>query len=356
MLPTGSQRFDAARIERLVRAWPWLSSPRIEPLAGGLIHETWRLSDDAGEFILQRVSPVFSSGVHENVAAVTAHLAARGVPTFELLATSDGGWLWHDEGADHRLMTRLPGRAFETCPGPAAARSAARVLARFHAALADFDAPLAGLGFPYCEPERSFAAFERALSEHAAHPLHTEVSKLAPRIQAARAEAAPLGALPQRVIHGDLKFSNVLFVETPGRTGPGEAHALIDLDTVLRRPIHHDLGDAWRSWCNRRPEDDPEAELDLEVFGAVARGYLDALELELAPDEHASLAGALERVALELAARFATDALEERWWSFDATRYARSGLHQLDRARGQLSLHDQAVEARPRIEALLGLR
>jgi Ser/Thr protein kinase RdoA (MazF antagonist) len=355
MSPSDRAAPGAAFVEGLVRAWPRLSNPVIEPLSGGLIHQTWQVSDPAGEFILQRVSDVFSPAVHENVATVTAHLSRHGVPTFELQRTAEGGLLWREAGADHRLMTRLPGRAFEICGGPAPARSAARAVARFHSALADFAAPLAGLGFAFCEPERSHAALDRALVEYRAHPLHGEVAQLAARIARARSRQADAGALPVRVIHGDLKFSNVLFCEVPGVALPGEAHALIDLDTVLRRPLHHDLGDAWRSWCNRRPEDDPEADLDLGVFAAVGEGYLEALGFELEPAEHASLADALERVALELAARFATDALEERWWSFDATRYARSGLHQLDRARGQLSLHDQARDARRAIRESLGL-
>ena len=156
------------------------------------------------------------------------------------------------------------------------------------------------------------------------------------------------------MIHGDLKFSNVLFVPSASSPPPGDAHALIDLDTVLRRPIYHDLGDAWRSWCNRRPEDDPEAELDLEVLEAAAGGYLAALAFDLGADERSSLERALESLALELAARFLTDALEERWFGFDADRYARSGLHQLDRARGQLSLYVQARDARKRIRQSLG--
>jgi len=331
---------------QLAAAFPVLTSPRLERLEGGLLHETFAIEDRGGRFILQRVADAFSPDVHANVDAVTAHLAARGEPTFRLQRTADGRLLWEHEGTAHRLMTRLPGRAFETCPGPDAARSAAAAMARFHSALADFDAPLAELGFAYREPEKSFAALAAAVATHADHPHHAEVARLAARIEAARADWPPEVDLPVRVIHGDLKFSNVLFEG-------GEAVALVDLDTVLRRPLYHDLGDAWRSWCNPRPEDDPAAELDLAVFEAVATGYLEALSFTPTPPERRSFDHALERLSLELAARFATDALEESWFAWDPNRFPRSAPHQLLRATGQLTLHDQAKQATPTTTAFL---
>lgn len=323
-----------------------LSSPRLEPLSGGLLHQTWAVHDPGGAFILQRVADAFSPAVHDNVEAVTKHLARRGAATFELIRTGEGGILWRDDECDHRLMTRLPGEAFEVCPAPELARSAAAALARFHSALADFETPLAGLGFAYREPDVSFAALERALREHVDHPFHTEVATLASQIGELRAAWPLLGELPARVIHGDLKFSNVLFID-------GEAHALIDLDTVLRRPLYHDLGDAWRSWCNPRPEDDPEARLDLDIFEASAAGYLEALSFELTTPERDSLTTALERVALELSARFATDTLQETWFGWDPARFKRSADHQLLRAKAQLNLANLAKQAHPRIQATL---
>ncbi len=340
---------DFAR--RLAAAWPVLASPRLTSLSGGLLHRTWAVDDDEGAFILQRVADAFSPAVHENVEAVTAHLAARGEPTPTLLRTVEGELLWRDGGADHRLMTRLPGRAFETCPSPDAARSAAAVMARFHTALADFDAPLAELGFAYREPDVSFDALDAAVARHRDHPMHAEVAAMARRVEEARAGWPPLGDLPVRVIHGDLKFSNVLFVADA--SGRDVAHALVDLDTVLRRPLYHDLGDAWRSWCNGRPEDDPEARLDLAIFEAAALGYLEALGFSPTEPERRSFELALQRVALELAARFATDALEERWFGWDESRFARSAEHQILRARGQLDLYEQAMAARGEMRAIL---
>ena len=50
---------------------------------------------------------------------------------------------------------------------------------------------------------------------------------------------------------------------------------LIDLDTI-GRSLAFELGDAWRSWCNRTGENNPMAALDLQVFGASLDGTVRA--------------------------------------------------------------------------------
>ena len=54
----------------------------------------------------------------------------------------------------------------------------------------------------------------------------------------------------------------------------------------------------------------------------------------------------LERVSLELCARFAADALDESHFAWDSEAFPTAGEHNLYRARGQLSLHHQARETR----------
>jgi hypothetical protein len=156
-------------------------------------------------------------------------------------------------------------------------------------------------------------------------------------------------------VHLDLKFNNVLFRSAKPGGDPTDACCLIDLDTLSRMPLWVELGDAWRSWCNRRPEYEPEAELDPGVFEASAGAWLDAVELELGRPELESLAHGIERLSLELCSRFAADALQEQYFGWNAERFASAGEHNLNRARGQLSLHTQAREARAaRLRFLLG--
>ena len=54
----------------------------------------------------------------------------------------------------------------------------------------------------------------------------------------------------------------------------------------------------------------------------------------------------LDWVSVELAARFAADALNESYFGWDATRFPGRGEHSLLRARGQFSLHAAVIAAR----------
>lgn len=324
------------------------------PLGGGLLHASWAVHSARGEFVTQRVNPVFAPAIHENIAAVSAHLATRGCPTISLCKTADAG-LFVDtaSGERWRLMHRLPGVTFETCGRSEQARAAGVAVGEFQSALEDFDRPLAPIGFPFHDTDHHLAELREAIAAHGDHPRAGDVSALATKVFEAVEAYRPPPGLPLRVVHGDLKFSNVLFA---GREAPAcdRAVALIDLDTVCRLPIYFDMGDAWRSWSNRRAEDAPEADLDPAIFVAAAEGYRARLSVALGEAERRSLERALENVALELCARFATDVLRERYFAWDDTRFASSSEHNWARARGQWSLYEQARETEA--ERLLPLR
>ena len=333
-------------IDRVLAAYPVLTNPEVRPLSGGLINRSFALWDAGGEYVLQRMNPIFSPRIHDNIAAVTEHLQRKGVSTGRLVPTATGRHFFETgEGGRWRLLTRQPGFSFDVCASAEQARTAGAAVALFHSALADLGAELHPLGFPYHDTPLHLQQLRDALRLHRGHRLHPEVAELGEEMFRAARAWRDLSALPRRVIHGDLKFNNVLFA---GQLPPARDRALslIDLDTLSRMPLYFDLGDAWRSWCNRRGEDEPEAELDSELFRAAAEGYLGSLSLELGADELDSLAEGLERISLELAARFAADALNESYYAWDAERFAAAGEHNLVRARGQFSLHAQALETR----------
>ena len=88
------------------------------------------------------------------------------------------------------------------------------------------------------------------------------------------------------------------------------------------------------------------ASLDLEILGASLRGYVAGLGRALTADERRGLLLGVEWVSLELAARFAADALFESYFGWDATRFPGRGEHNLVRARGQWSLHEALLATR----------
>jgi len=328
-------------IRRVLSAYPGLSSnAQVEAISSGLINQSFSVSDNGVECVLQRVNQIFRAEIHQNIQAVSEHLHGQGFATPRLLPTRAGDFFVELEAEGRwRLMTRLPGTTYDACGSPERARSAASLVARFHGALSDLTHEFEPLGFPFHDTRAYRSQLASALQRHREHRFAKDVAEIAAVVTAGFRAFLDLHEQPLRAGHGDLKFNNILFVEQ-------QASALIDLDTLSRLPLALELGDAWRSWCNRPGEDSAEADLDLDVFRAAAAGYLDSSPLELAAPELESLVVALDYISLELAARFATDALEECYFGWDEQRFESDAEHNLLRARGQLSLYRQAEQTR----------
>jgi Ser/Thr protein kinase RdoA (MazF antagonist) len=284
---------------------------------------------------------------------VTEHLVARGLVTPRLLLADDGRpWVDLGERGVWRVMTRVPGVSFDASRGPGQIRAAAGLLARFHGALQTLEHTFVAMRAGVHDTPAHLRHLERMLDEHVADPLHGEVASLAHAIFARVEALPPLTDLPARIVHGDPKLANVLFAGTEGEAAE-RAVAWIDLDTVGPMPLHLELGDAWRSWCNVAGEDDREARFDLDVFEASLVGYAEACTLDLRGEEREALVHGLEWITLELSARFAADALARSYFGWDRSRFASAGEHNLVRARGQWSLHERAVALRSERAALI---
>jgi Ser/Thr protein kinase RdoA (MazF antagonist) len=328
----------------------------IARIAGGLINRSYVVTrGDGGRAVLQAVSAIFPPEMHGNIAAVTERLAAAGLVTPRLLPTGDGRpYLIAPDGGLWRLLTYVEGVSFDVVGGAEQARAAGELVGRFHAALDGLDHAFVGMRLGVHDTPRHLARLEEAVATHAGHRLIAEVRPLADAIRTGAAALPPLPALPPRICHGDLKFNNILFA---GRVPPGDTRAvcLIDLDTVGPQSLAYELGDAWRSWCNRAGEDSLQATLDLQIMTASLRGYVTGLGRALDAGERRGLLLGVEWVSLELAARFAADALFESYFGWDATRFAGRGEHNLLRARGQWSLHEALLAARAARAAALDL-
>jgi hypothetical protein len=107
-------------------------------------------------------------------------------------------------------------------------------------------------------------------------------------------------------IHGDTKLDNFLFSR---RTG--QVKALVDLDTIMPHTWLADWGDMVRSLVNvagEKESDLSRVQVDMEIYGAVARGFLDTAR-EVTPAEIELMVPAVEVIALELGIRFLADYL-----------------------------------------------
>ena len=336
----------------LLDAWD-LADAKVEPITRGLINVTHAVESRSGaRFVLQRVNPIFDVRIHENLLAVTEHLARAGLDTPRLVPTR-AGTLTHAHEGVWRLLTRVEGVGFDALADVRQAEAAGDFVGRWHAALRDLDHEFVGLRVGVHDTPRHLDKLRGALDQHQGHRLYGEVEPLGHALLDAAALLDALPALAPRIAHGDLKINNLLFVDASPHA---HARALIDLDTVGPMHLAHELGDAWRSWCNpARGEDRLDASFDVDRFAASLAGWLRGSDESPSADERAALLLGPEWISLELATRFAADALDESYFGWSPERYASRGEHNLARARGQWALHRAIMQTRAQRARLLGL-
>jgi Ser/Thr protein kinase RdoA (MazF antagonist) len=313
----------------------------------GLMNPTWYVSARSGAaLVLQRVNPIFSAEVNVDIAAVTEHVAAKGLVTPRLVPTNDGAlWLEHD--GVWRVLTRIDGVCHDALARPTQARAAGTIVAEFHRAVSDLDHRFRNRRLGVHDTERHLSNLREALVEHRAHRHFDVVEPLAERVLEAAAALPPLPALPDRIVHGDPKISNLLFAH-----GADRALCLIDLDTLAHMPVVLELGDALRSWCNPATEDAASARFVRPFFDAAIDGYAAAAQGFLTPAEWGAIPRGALTITVELAARFCLDALRESYFGWNRQRYASSSAHNQARVHGQLllaaSIREQLAELEDR--------
>lgn len=335
-----------AEARRALAAWQ-LEAASLTPLAGGLINATFRVdAGDGRRAVLQRLHPVFDPAINLNLERVTEVLAAQGLVTPRLLRTADARAWVTLEGRHWRLLSFVDGTSTEAVDSPARAEAAGALLGRFHLALAAFADALPCVRPPVHEPARHFAALAAARARHPTHRLAAAVAAIDEDIIELYATLPPIPTQPLRLVHGDPKISNLLFA--PDGTG----RCLLDLDTLAHAPLAYELGDAFRSWCNPGAEDAAAASFAAALFEAALGGYASAGRRFMTARERAAVVPATAAIALELSARFAADALEERYFGWAPARWPARGEHNLARARNQLAAARDLLAQRTTLEAL----
>ena len=304
---------------------------KVDRISDGLIHQTYKIESMAGDFVLQRLHALLGTAeIGQDFLAVTTHLNDERFPAPEAVLTSGGEVLVHDGEHNWRMQTYIDGRAYSKLDDPVMAKEAGAMYARLHKALAGMDYEFQS-ELKLHETKKIFEEFQQTLKEWEGEKmleegLRDEVDFLLEHLPK---QFLPED-LPQRVIHGDPKISNVLFKD-------GEAVGVIDLDTCNRHTVLVDIGDAFRSWCGKE-EDDPENTFNLELFEAGWRGYVDGAGDFLTDEERALVPQAIACITLELATRFFKDVFDDAYFGWDSARYKSRREHNLARAHGQMAL------------------
>ena len=327
---------DDQTIHEILSAWR-LKASSVSPLGTGLINQTWKVDSERGEFVLQCLNAIFPASVNHDVAAVTQHLARSLTNTPELIPTPDGQSCVERNRRHWRLMSFIPGRVLDHISEPVHASAAGAMLARFHAGLTDLKHEFTNPRRIH-EPRRHLENLRRALAAHDSHEFHAPVADCAADIFRETALIPEIPDLPDQVVHGDPKINNFIFDDT------GHAICMVDLDTVGPGSLLFELGDAFRSWCNPSGEDNSETRFDLNLFGHGFTGYVRELPQAVTRETWPAVVSATRMISLELAARFAADALEDSYFGWNSERFGSRSEHNLVRANGQLALAKSLAE------------
>ena len=137
--------------------------------------------------------------------------------------------------------------------------------------------------------------------------------------------------LPIRITHNDTKINNVMLNKETN-----EGQCVIDLDTVMPGTVLYDFGDMVRTSTSPVEEDENDitkVTMRLDIFEALAKGYLEELAEVLTELEISNLIYGAKVIVYEQAIRFLTDYLMND--AYYSTSYPE---HNLIRTRTQLAL------------------
>ncbi|HEX4454852.1 MAG TPA: aminoglycoside phosphotransferase family protein [Kofleriaceae bacterium] len=342
-------------VAEVAGAWGWRPE-QISPLAGGLINQTFCARDEHGVPVaaVQCLHPIFGADVNLDLDAVTTHLAARGMATPRLLYTLDARPYVEHAGRVWRATTWVPGESISAIPDESWARAGGELVGRFHRAVADlvYDYKFVRAGVH--DTQRHLAKLAEVAERSDAERSDAERSDvhredLVREILDASRELPAMPELPRRHVHGDLKISNLIF--SPN-VAPVRGIALVDLDTLGKGTLAFELGDAMRSWCNPHGEDAGRVKLEVPLFAAAIGAFREVADSITTGAERRGIVVGLETVCVELAARFAVDVFEDRYFGWDPSRFSSRRAHNLVRAAGQLALAREVRAARDELLAI----
>ncbi|MEI6789905.1 MAG: phosphotransferase [Myxococcaceae bacterium] len=321
----------------ILKAWARLNYESIEPILTGLINQTYLVKTQTGSYILQKLHSVFAPEVNKNILAVTDYLASQNFLTPRLIKTDSGElWVLEEDNSCWRLLSFIEGQSFDQLTSSEAAYSAGQLVGQFHKTLFDFKYDYAAVRKNVHDTPGYLKRLAENLKQHTKHAFFKRVEPIATQLIQQASQIPNLWNLPNRHSHGDLKISNLLF--------EGEkAICLIDLDTLGKMPWPIEMGDAFRSWCNLKGENQSQSNFDLNIYHAALQGYQEQVWDCWSEPEREALLDGIRLIPLELCARFLNDIFDDSYFSWDIKRFKSRAEHNWVRAMGQWSLYEDIL-------------
>lgn len=316
----------------------------LSPINNGLINATYLLEDrDRGEkFILQKINQhVFRQPevIVKNHLMINEILRSNDyqfqiiepIPslTHQLLVKDENDEPWRMLSFVENSIT------FLTAPSLQTAFEAAKAFSYFLSVVNTENLPAIEESLPdFLNFEKRITDYKKALENAAPHlkenaKAEIEITNQLISLPDHWIEMEKSNQIPKRIIHADVKISNILF---------NQNHiplAVIDLDTMMISTILYDFGTMIQSYTNTTHEDDGSAENNFnpEMYKVVKDGFLFYLKEKLAPEESAHLDYAAQVAIYIQEVRFLTDYLNGS--TYYSIKYPE---HNLDRTKNQLEL------------------
>ena len=259
--------------------------------------------------------------------------------TLNLLFARSGRCFYLSPEGDYWRAYRFVGDAhiINIATRPGQAYEAGRAFGCFQKHLSDLEASSLHETIPFFHhTPRRFSRFKEVLAGDACGRAAEAQDAIAfaldrESMTAIITDALADGRLPLRITHNDTKINNILFDDSTGK-----AICVIDLDTTMPGSSLYDFGDMVRTTTSFAPEDERDlskVRLEMEMFRALAGGYLAEAGDFLTAEETALLVFSGRLITFTIGLRFLTDFLEGDVYF----RIQRPGQN-LDRARAQFGL------------------
>ncbi len=325
------------------------------PYGNGHINDTYLLTfkiSDMGNLnvILQRINKsVFSDPVRlmDNILKVTEHLrdkiiARGGDPlreTLNVIKAWDGKPYFKDlrDNFWRAYVFITDATSYDQPESINDFYESGKAFGNFQKLLSDFPAAELYETIPAFHDTRArFKAFKAAVEAdicNRASSVRDEIEFILSREHIANyfSELLDSNQISLRVTHNDTKLNNIMI---DNKTHKGIC--VIDLDTVMPGLVMNDFGDSIRFGASTAAEDERDlskVSLDIEMFKAYTKGFLEGCDGTLTKKEIELLPMGALVMTFECGIRFLTDFLQGDTYF----KTHREG-HNLDRTRTQLKL------------------
>ena len=312
----------------------------ISEYGSGIINETFLVESTSGQkFILQKQHRLIEKEVLADIDVITKRIENKGIKTPKLISTLEGELCVIKNENIWRMLNFIEGITLEKIDDKKLAKSAGALIGRFHSALVGFDYQFEHKIPGFHDTNLIINKLKDTCANFINSNKYNELSPLADFILNEYMKVKDsLINLPDRIIHGDLKLSNVRFDKNQSK-----AISLLDLDTLGRGKIVIDLGDAIRSFCN------VQNKFDLKIFESFIDGYFSSATF-ITKEEKDAIPTGIKTIMLELSARYITDAFEEQYFRLYNNKYSNLFDQNKSKAKSLLILYKdyenkiQAVE------------